>query len=167
VVSCTLRPLLLQEHSLWYCKRLGEHRSRSRRYGGKKNLLLLSRIKPRFLCRSARSVVSVPTELSVLLVFSKYEFTFRIRTGCSELGFCGLSRNMQYVTTTCRPVTCNSAEGTWFSSLPMLCNLEAGTASLNIPRTNQWSIGIAVHYSQHCYFWMQHNFNVYFSNNAL
>jgi hypothetical protein len=95
VVSYTSRPFYHQEHSLSYRKRLGEHQSWSGRYKENKNFLLLLRIEPRFLGLSARSVVAVPTRPSLLLVFSMYEFTFRIRTGCSELGFFGLSRNMQ------------------------------------------------------------------------
>jgi hypothetical protein len=41
-------------------RRLGKSYSQSRRHGEEKNLLLLPRIKPRLLCRLARSLVVIP-----------------------------------------------------------------------------------------------------------
>ena len=54
---------------VWWCRGLAPLRSQSRSacFGEEKTLLPLTRIEPRFLCRSGRNLVTIPTELTRFL----------------------------------------------------------------------------------------------------
>jgi hypothetical protein len=66
VFSFTNLPLYTRgEPLVSIVRRPGEAQIRSGRYSKEKNLLLLPAVKPRYLGRPARSLVAVPTELSI------------------------------------------------------------------------------------------------------